>query len=347
MFERPNLQQLIDRARADLLSRLAVDDELRRNDADAYAKVFAAATHALYSYIEYVALQILPDSADEQVLQRHADIWNRPRILAGQASGTMMFTTEVGAVIQAGKTVKAFDGVEYQVVDEVTATDTSTEVDLLAVLAGAAGNRTTGQTLTLIQPIPGVQPAGVASALVGGADIESIDSWRARILERIRKPPHGGAKHDYVAWALEVPGVTRAWCYPEALGLGTVVLRFVRDGDVSIIPDAGEVEDVQEYLDARRPVTAHLTVVAPVAAPINFTIDGLDPDSSEVRAAIEAELRDLLKREAEPGGTILLSHLRAAISVAAKEHDHVLTSPAANVTHTTNEMPTFGGITWI
>jgi hypothetical protein len=42
--------------------------------------------------------------------------------------------------------------------------------------------------------------------------------------------------------------------YPNELGLGTVVVRFVRDLDVgSIFPDAGEVAAVQAKLDAERP----------------------------------------------------------------------------------------------
>jgi uncharacterized phage protein gp47/JayE len=66
-----------------------------------------------------------------------------------------------------------------------------------------------------------------------------------------------------------------------------------------------------------------------------------------VQAAVLAELQDLLLREATPGGTLLLSHIRAAISSAAGETDFVLTSPAANVTNTTGNMCTMGTITWL
>jgi uncharacterized phage protein gp47/JayE len=89
-----------------------------------------------------------------------------------------------------------------------------------------------------------------------------------------------------------------------------------------------------------------VTVVAPVAVPLDLTITGLTPDTAAVRAAIEAEIIDLLRREAVPGGTILLSHLREAISIAAGEADHALTIPAANVTHATGELAVLGTITW-
>jgi uncharacterized phage protein gp47/JayE len=65
-----------------------------------------------------------------------------------------------------------------------------------------------------------------------------------------------------------------------------------------------------------------------------------------VQAAIQAELQDLLRREAEPGGTILLSHIRAAISAAAGESDYALATPSADITNTIGRMSTMGEITW-
>jgi uncharacterized phage protein gp47/JayE len=65
-----------------------------------------------------------------------------------------------------------------------------------------------------------------------------------------------------------------------------------------------------------------------------------------VREQVAAELSDLLRREAEPGGTILISHIREAISTAVGEVDHVVVSPVANVAHAPHEMPVTGEITW-
>ena len=44
--------------------------------------------------------------------------------------------------------------------------------------------------------------------LGGGTDTENDDDLRMRVLQRIRQPPQGGANHDYVRWALAVPGCT-------------------------------------------------------------------------------------------------------------------------------------------
>jgi uncharacterized phage protein gp47/JayE len=85
--------------------------------------------------------------------------------------------------------------------------------------------------------------------------------------------------------------------------------------------------------------------VAPVAVPLNFTIF-VTPNTADVKAAVTAELTDLLRREAVPGGTILLSHIREAISIATGETNHTISVPAADVAHTTGQIATMGTITW-
>src|SRR3546814_9357991 len=117
------------------------------------------------------------------------------------------------------------------------------------------------------------------------------------------------------------------------------------DDRVDIIPLPADVDAVADYLDALRPVTAEVVVFAPTAHAVDFTITAT-PATVAVKAAIEAELRDLLQREGEPGGTILLTHIREAISIAAGETDHVLVSPVANVVAAAGHLPVFGAITW-
>lgn len=347
MYSRPALAEIVQRVSNDVLSRLAADDVLRRADAEVYSRVLAGVAHGLYGFIDWLSQQVIYDTAEVEFLERWCSIWGISRKPAAAATGSVTFTVLSGSVIPAGTLLQALDGVQYETTAEATVTAPTATAPIVAVVPAAAGNRVTGQALSLVSPVVGVQPTATAGELTGGADIEADTDLRARFLTRIRQPPHGGAAYDYPAWALEVPGVTRAWVYAQELGLGTVTVRFVRDDDASLVPDAGEVATVQAYIDARRPVTAQVTVVAPVAVPLNFEISGLVPGNSTVRAAVEAELSDLLLREAEPGGTILLSHIRAAISAAADEDDYVLVSPAANVTNTTGNMSTMGTVTWL
>lgn len=345
-YSRPSLPELIDRARADVISRLEQDDVLRRSDAEVYARVVAGITHGLYGFIDWLARQLMDDTAEMEYLERRASLRKITRKPAASATGSATFTGLGGAVVPSGALLQALDGVQYRTMADAIIVGTSVVANVEAVAAAAAGNRTTGQTLTLVTPIAGMQPGAVASALTGGADAETDDALRARFIARIQTPPHGGSAPDYVAWALEVPGVTRAWCYPLELGVGTVTVRFMRDNDSgSAIPDSGEVAAVQAYIDAVRPVTGHLYVVPPVAVPLDFTI-AVVPNTLAVKAAVEAELADLILRSAVPGGTLPISHIRAAVSAAAGEQNYTMSTPSADVVNTTGDITTLGVITW-
>ncbi|BAO88908.1 baseplate J/gp47 family protein [Caballeronia cordobensis] len=348
MFNRPSLADIVTRTRGDTLTRLSQEELLRRSDAEVLARVLAGASHEIHGYLDWIARQVIYDTADDEILIRWASIWKVTQKPAVSASGNVLVTGEAGKTITVDSIYKRADGVEFSVTEDTILGAAPTAVPVEAVAPGAAGNTLAATPLTLMSPISGVQSvAPVDSAgLTNGSDIETMASLRARFIQRIQQPPNGGSESDYEQWALEVPGVTQAWVYPKEMGLGTVTVRFVRGDDVPIIPDPAEVEAVQAYIDERKPVTAEVYVVAPTAVPIAFQID-LTPDTAAVRAAVEAELKDLLLRESAPGATILLSHINEAISTAAGETDHILASPTANVVMTAGQMATFGGITWL
>lgn len=348
-FNRPTLQTLIDRAAADIETRLpGTDARARRSNLGVLARVHASAMHALYGFLAWLAEQLMPDTAEAEYLDRWSSIWGVARIAAAQATGNVTLTGTNGTLIPGGTELQRADGTLYTTNADATIAAGTATAAVTALEGGVAGNADQNTTLSFVTAIVGADNNAIVASggLIAGTDQETDDALRVRLLDRIQQPPQGGAANDYITWAKEVAGVTRAWCYPSELGPGTVSVRFVRDGDASIIPDAGEVAAVQTYIDARRPVTADVTVVAPVAVMLNFTISSLNPSTQAVKDAIAAELADLLRREAEPGGTILLSHIREAISVAAGETNHVLTAPAADVTHTTGQIATMGVITW-
>lgn len=348
-FQRPTLTDLIDRALADLSSRVVGVDGavLRRSVLGAIARMSAGAAHEMHGHLDYLARQVIIDTADAEHLDRWANVWGVRRKAASYATGSATFTGANGSLIPNGTLLQRQDGALFQTLSEATIAAGSATVPLRAQNAGSDGSSDAGVKLALMQPVSGVQSTATVAVggLTGGADAESDDQLRARLLARIQKPPQGGADFDYEAWALEVPGVTRAWVSPREQGAGTVTVRFVRDDDASMIPDAAEVAAVDAYIQARRPVTAEVYVVAPIAKPLNLSIQ-IEPNTATIRAAIEAELRDMLRREGKPGGTILLSHINEAISIAPGEFDHVIVSPEANTAHAAGEIPVLGGITW-
>lgn len=347
-FVRPTLSDLVERVSSDFVSRLQLTGAmLRRSVVQVMARVIAGAAHSLYGYLDFLSRQIFPDTSEAEYLERQANLFGITRNPATYAAGNVVVTGTSGTLVPTGALLQRADGTQYTTDADVTLSGGTGTVAVTATVAAAAGNADINTVLQFVSPVAGVDANATVTTggLSAGDDPEADAALRIRLLERMQSPPHGGAAFDYIAWAKEVTGVTRAWVYPEELGIGTVTVRFVRDDDADIIPSAGEVEDVQDYIDARRPVTATVTVVAPTPVELDFEIE-ISPDNAAVRAAIEAELADLLTREAEPGGTILISHIREAVSVAAGEYDHTLISPVANVTHTTGQIAVMGEITW-
>lgn len=349
--------------RAEILEQLLADIEVDLPEADVRlpysdlavtSQAVSVGLHSLSGYIAWAAKQIHPDTADEDILIRHGSWWKILQKPATAASGTATATGTTGGTIPA-LTPVLWNGLTYTVAAEVAVPAGSTAaVPLVAAEAGAAGNVPVGGKLRLSSPIGGVTTELITLAgLSGGADKESPEDLLARLLARMQTPPHGGSKADYKAWALEVPGVTRAWVrtVEDEPGHIRVLIYVVMDGKAdTIIPTADEVATTQEHIDEVRPVTAEAMVAAPMPHPLNPTIR-LDPATDAVKAAVAAELGDLLAREAEPGdgegtGTILLSHLRAAISAAAGEYDNALIVPAADVVPGLGEIVTLGAITW-
>ncbi|PTT31889.1 baseplate J/gp47 family protein [Pseudomonas sp. HMWF021] len=343
-FETPTLPVLINRTQSDLAS-----DALRRSDAQVLSRTLSGTAYGLYGYLNWIAEQILPDKADEETLERIASLrLNQPRKVAQPAEGSVSFTAAAGAVLDRDVVLQAVDGRMYRVTMGVTTVSGTNITTIEAVEAGILGNADAGLALTLVQPVSGVTNAFtvLAPGLTGGGARESLESLRGRVIRSYRIIPHGGSADDYETWALEVPGVTRAWCRGNYVGPGTVGLFVMRDNDAVPVPNPTQLAEVKAYIDPLRPVTAELYVLAPAPKPVLYSVHPV-PDTTAVRAAIQAQLIDLHDREAGLGSTLLISHIREAISSASGETDNTLIVPSANVTAAANELLTFGGITWL
>ena len=348
-FQVPSRQQLVQRAHADIDARLKGSDaRLHASNLNVFGIVHAGAVDGLYRYLAWIKDQMFVKTCDVEQLQIRAEELRVPRRAPSRAEGGVSFSAAGGSLIPASADLVRSDGVRYQTIADAEESTGSIRVIVRAVDAGMTGSMTTGSSLTLLTPVAGVQSGGIVDVdgISGGTDIEDVEAWRDRVLRRMSQAPQGGAEADYESWALEVPGVTRVWISPHEMGVGTLTVRFVRDGDESITPDAGEIEAVQNHLDTLRPVTVRgLYVLAPTPVALNFTIE-LTPATAAVKASVESSLRDMIQREAVPGGTILISHIREAISTAVGEMDHVLSAPMANVTHDGGELAVMGEITW-
>jgi uncharacterized phage protein gp47/JayE len=328
--------------------------------------------HLNLQYIDWLALQLMPDTAELEWLDRFAAIWlinsdnTTGRKNSTAAHGSAAFTgTPLGVLPKYAQLTGGGAGADviYETLSEMTIDETGNgECEIRAITYGTVGNLLPGASLGIINPPSDIDTAEVIE-LSGGTDVETDDQLRTRLLLRIRQPPMGGAAHDYVQWALAVPGVSRAWCAPLEQGMGTVTVRFMCDNlratDDPLtngFPLPEDILQVRAYLDFMRPVTTKdFQVVAPIPEPIDFRIVNLVEDTASVHGAIESSIDVMLYEKAAPahavGGimqaaqTIYTTWVSCAILDAAGV-DHFDLEMKDHIMPTNGSLAVRGIITW-
>lgn len=358
-FQTPDFSTLRDASKAYYEGELGQGVTVGQGPVPAMPYIDGILAKGAYGYIDHIASETMVLYATEENLDGHGFTWDVKRNQATRGGGQVSVSGSSGAGFAVPQTARDKSGIEFKLVESVVLDGSGVATaSFIAVEPGASGNLETGAKLTLTSPVEGVDPVLIVSGggFTGGADKELDgrkgikEHYRGRILDRIRTPPHGGNKDDYIKWAKEVSGVTRVWPSPREMGLGTVTVRFMMDklrADVEGIPTAADVSLVQDYIDEERQVNCDVFVVAPIAHPIAITISGLDPDTPEIRSAIEAEIRDMLYRRGEPGVTVSKSWLTEAIAIAAGEDRHKMTVPADDVVCSIGEIPVIGVVSYV
>jgi uncharacterized phage protein gp47/JayE len=267
-------------------------------------------------YLDWLALQLMPDTAETDFLGRFGDIWKpggSGRKIATFASGVANFSGTNGFVLPIGTLLNAIiangSNILFQTTAAITLGAGPTPANFVALTAGAT-QLAINSLLTLNVGIAGINGSAVITSIVDGIDGETDDQLRVRVLDRIQQPPVGGDAEDFVQWVMATPGVnvTRAWCSPLEMGIGTISIRFMTDDTVNNIvgfPSAPDILTVQTYLDTKRPVAIKdRFVLSPVPEPINFVISNLSPDSVAVRSAIAKSVAAMLFVRAAPAHAI-------------------------------------------
>ncbi|WP_421793396.1 baseplate J/gp47 family protein [Hydrocarboniphaga effusa] len=358
---RPTLAELNSRSQADVVTRLAgATPALPRSILGSLVSALAGVLHGLFGFHVEQSKQDVPYTATGIDLERWASIWSVTRKQPTTSSGAAAASGASGIAIPAGTRVRSDAGAVYETTSLVTTAGGAAELSLVAIAAGAAGNQVAGAVLSWVNAPSGLAATVTVGAggLGGGADLESDDGLRARMLQRIQAPGHGGSADDYRTWALDVAPITRAWVFPLYDGPGSVRVYVANDAhDGPTLASAGDVAAVQSYIDARKPVTVlkedpsnpgtyinGFEAVAPIAAPVNYVLS-IVPDTAENRAAVEAALAELYYRDAVPEGAV--SHNKSLVAIgSAGIDDFTLTAPTSTPTADAGEILTLGTVTW-
>ena len=307
------------------------DLELARSNIAALSFVQAVGLHGAYRYLrDFIARQAIPTQSSGDFLDGWLESYGMARKGAASAAGSATGTGVTASVLPAGTLLQADDGRQYRVSADVTVAAGAVTAALIAVEAGAAGNLGGTQALKLVSPVTGIDAAftTATAGLSGGADIETDAQAIYRLQQRLGAEPMGGSPADYARWALQVPGITRAWGVRNPAGATTAGVIIMADGNAAPgLPTTAQQSTVLDYIrDPRRGPPDELFVIIPTPVTINVQVT-LSPDTAAIRTGVQAALADLFVREAAPGQSIPHSHLTEAISGVAGEYNHQVIAP--------------------
>jgi uncharacterized phage protein gp47/JayE len=307
------------------------DLELARSNIKALSFVQAVGLHGAYKYLrDFIARQAIPTTSAGEFLDGWLDAYGLPRKQTSAASGRVQGTGVSATLLTAGTLLQAVDGSQCRVTTDTAVVAGVVDAPVIALTAGAASNIAAGAALTLVSAVSGVDAAfTTALGISGGAEVETDAQAIYRLQQRLSNEPMGGSPADYARWALQVPGITRAWGVRNPAGPTSAGVIIMADGNgAQGLPTLVQRGLVEDYIrDPRRGPPDELFVIIPVAQVVNVTLR-ITPDSAAIRAAVVAALQDLLYREASPGQSLPLSHLVEVISGVVGEYNHAITAPS-------------------
>ena len=356
-YNAPGLSDLIARTEQNIEQRLKGSwPQAREKTLSALAYAQAGLASGVHEHIAWVGRQIIPSDADEAELLKHCQFWGVRRKQASRATGTLPVSVTDAVTFPINTRWQREDGELFVNTETFSAGKAGTlDVTLTAINAGLSGNTNAGVTLTLVTPMSAVIAEAKTTGLSGGADMESAGELLSRLEYRVQYPPFGGNQYDYVRWARECSGVTRAWCLPTWKGGGTVGVTFMLDNNPDIFPSEADVARIDDYISGHADPLTGLTVGKPdgivvttfalTPKPVDMTIY-ISPSTAETQKAVNNALIALFYNEAGPGGAVAPSHIIRAIAGTAGLTDFELRSPVEIQYSQATELLTVGEITW-
>lgn len=352
-YQSPTLSQLITQGEKQFLRQFP--HSKRNTVLSVINRIMAGLSTGEHKHLDWLARQIIPTTADEDYLLEYCAYKGIFRKAASAATGIITLDVVTDTEIESGTTwADNATGLIFAATQTTKVTAGRVEIAVECETKGVDGNLAEGTSLTLTHAILGVKPTALVKKLSGGADIETLSSLLSRLIYRVQYPPAGGADHDYVRWAKEVAGVTRAWCFPRYYGGGTVGVAVVLDNQADILPTEQDCLAIKNYILGHKnpttgqwegaPAEAEIFVFAPKVKTLNLTVR-LVPATATLKSAVKKALVSLFAG-LEPGSLLYLSHLRATISNVVGEVDNSVVSLSEDIQLDRNEILVLGELRW-
>ena len=201
-------------------------------------KVLAGEIYTRQAEAEFIKRQMFPSTATGEYLERHAAQRGLSRKPSRRASGSVLFFAEDEAhgdiLIPAGTEVCTYSDMKRFVTDSdavLSSTDDRVSVGVTAVEPGAEYNARGGTITVIVTPVLGIGSVYNSGVFTDGADEESDEELRLRVIDSYISLTNGANAAYYKGIAMSVDGVYSASVVGRGRGDGTVDVYISARGD--------------------------------------------------------------------------------------------------------------------
>jgi len=293
------------------------------------SKVLAGVFILIYKYAGFMYLQwFVQTAADVTTTVNGVDV--NPLVLWGRLIGIgdpiaavqaellvdITVTNQTGSLPAGTQLIGQTNGVTYITLAIVPLDAALKQATVRAVSdpqggggAGTIGNLEAGDVVSFANPLANVARAAVVdSQTTTGAERETTEAYRQRILDKFQARPQGGALADYRLWGSEVAGVQNIYPYTsDCPGQVDVYVEATTAIDPDGIPTTAILEDVLDAINldnaglaTRRPANALANTFAITRTTFDVEVSNLTVDNT---SQVESDIEDALTEyfvEAEP-----------------------------------------------
>ena len=203
------------------------------------------------------------------------------RKLRTKAEGTVTVKGNDGIIIPQGfifatAATVTTESKRYQSIESAQIISGSVDIHVESVEAGAEYNTPEDTVVLMETPLGGITSITNCDVITGGADDETDDDYRKRIIEAERSGSFTGCDSDYVRWAKEVAGVSSVvYVNPLWNGPGTVQVLVADSNGNKVNEDV--IERVYNHIVSPDDRSARL---APIGADV--TVDSVKAFSIDI-----------------------------------------------------------------
>ena len=337
-------QDIASRMRSLSNNRLTPDDP--RSLAGIIASTIAGDVFEQQRLLPQACRDGIPSTSSGASLDAHGLTVGITRTPSTFAQGRVQMTGVVATTIPANTQIQSANGVIFATsAAGVVGSAGTVEIGVVALVAGEGGNLIAADnTLSLVNAVSGITSVVFVGDFSGGAQEESDEEFRPRVLERFRKPVAGGSQSDWIGWARAIPDVVNARV-EEQSGLVTIYPLFSRASRGPYgIPTDDDIVAVDAALDANRPYGTRIAVEKPTATVIDINISGIT--STVTQARMRSAMTTLFQTAPSIGGEFTRARIFSALLAVAGAADFDVTAPAGNTDLGVSGVAALGTVTF-